>query len=158
MKTNEQTIKEQQKHWQLMPFFEETVEMLSCVRDHNFERLSKICDDDFGIIDINTEGGSEIIHDRAGWEAWFKGLFQNLKTLKAKTWSEITSYNALKHDTMGYGVVEFDQIFHAQGQKLRFKVIATIIWKLENDIWKESRYHSSLVSVGPDTLAESSLN
>lgn len=135
------------------PFFELTKEMLGCVRDHNFERLSQICDDDYGIIDINTEGGSEIIRTREGWENWFKGLFQKLETMHAKTWSEITHYEAVKHDTMGYSVVDFDQVFHAGDQKLRFKVIATIIWKLDNGVWKESRYHSSLISVAPDNNA-----
>jgi len=28
-------------------------------------------------------------------------------------------------------------------------VIATIIWKREDDGWKESRYHSSLIGVVP---------
>ncbi|MGF1638297.1 MAG: hypothetical protein ACFCUU_14565 [Cyclobacteriaceae bacterium] len=51
---------------QAKPYFDLVKEMLECVRDHNFDRLSDICDDDFGIIDINTTGGSEIIRDRKG--------------------------------------------------------------------------------------------
>jgi hypothetical protein len=129
------------------PFYDLAVEMLDCVRDHNFNRLSQICDDDFGIVDINTEGGSEIIRDRAGWENWFRTLFQKLDEMEAKTWSEITRYEAIEHDTMGYSVVDFDQIFIAGEHKLRFSVLATIIWKKEDGDWKESRYHSSLKSV-----------
>jgi len=129
------------------PFFELTVEMLSCVRDHNYERLSQICDDDFGIIDIDTEGGSKIMRDRKGWSEWFTGLFQQLKTMEATTWSEITKYEALQKTDMGYGVVDFDQLFIVGNKKMRFSVIATIIWKLEDQQWKESRYHSSLLSV-----------
>lgn len=129
------------------PFFDLTEEMLACVRDHEFERLSQICDDDFGIIDINTEGGSEIIRDRAGWENWFSTLFDKLDKMNATTWSEITVYEALRKQDMGYSVVDFDQVFIAGEKKMRFSVIATIIWKFENDTWKESRYHSSLVNV-----------
>ena len=132
------------------PFFNLTKEMLDCVRDFNFERLANICDDDFGIIDINTEGGSEIIRDRKGWENWFTGLFSKLDSMNAKTWSEITHYEAIQHETLGYGVVDFDQVFHAGETRLRFKVIATIIWKLVDGEWKESRYHSSLISVNPE--------
>lgn len=106
--------------WKEIPFFELTKEMLDCVRDHNFERLSQICDDDFGIIDINTEGGSEVIRDRQGWENWFTGLFQQLKAMKASTWSEITRYEAMKKTDMGMSVVDFDQVFIAGDKKLRF--------------------------------------
>lgn len=131
------------------PFYRLTEEMLGCVRDHNFVRLSAICDDDFGIVDINTEGGSEIIRDRKGWEDWFSGLFKTLDSMGAKTWSEITSYEAIEHETMGYSVVDFDQYFIAGDQKLKFGVLATIIWKKEGNEWKESRYHSSLKGVEP---------
>ena len=129
------------------PFFELTFEMLNCVRDHNFGRLAEICDDDFGIIDINTEGGSEIIRDRDGWEKWFKGLFGNLDSINAQTWSEITRYEAIKKSEMGYSVVDFDQMLVVGDKKMRFSVIATIVWKLESGNWKESRYHSSLIKV-----------
>ena len=112
------------------PFFELTREMLECVRDHNFIRLSEICDDDFGIIDINTTGGSEIIRDRQGWENWFTSLF-------------------IKLSAMGYSVVHFDQLFMASDQRLRFNAIATNIWKKPVGKWKEARYHSSLLGVKP---------
>ena len=46
---------------------------------------------------------------------------------------------------MGYSVVDFDQMLVIGGQKMKFSVVATIIWKLEGTEWKESRYHSSLV-------------
>ncbi|MCE2935734.1 MAG: nuclear transport factor 2 family protein [Cyclobacteriaceae bacterium] len=131
------------------PFFELTQEMLNCVRDFDFDRLSEICDDDYGIVDINTTGGSEIIRDRAGWEAWFRGLFVNLKGMNASTWSEITQYEVVTGENMAYSVVDFDQIFITPEQKLRFGVVATIIWKKTPDGWKEARYHSSLKGVQP---------
>jgi hypothetical protein len=134
------------------PLFALTQEMLDCVRDFNYERLSNICDDDHGIVDINTTGGSEIIRDRAGWSAWFTGLFQKLREMNAKTWSEISHYEVVMGSDMAYSVVDFDQYFVTPEQKLRFGVLATIIWKKTADGWKESRYHSSLKGVQPVTL------
>jgi len=134
-------------HFLNKPFFELTVEMLTCVSDHNFERLAQICDDDFGIIDIDVDGGSKVIRDRKGWEDWFQGLFPKLKAMQAETWSEITDYEAVKMSDMGYCVVDFNQLLVLPDKKLSFKVIATIIWKLQDGEWKESRYHSSMLGV-----------
>ena len=129
------------------PFFALTTRLLDCVRDHDYGTLSVMCDDDFGIVDITTTGGSKIIRDRAGWEEWFTTLFAQLDALRAQTWSEITDYQAVLSGDMGYSVVDFDQIFVTEGEKLRFKVIATIIWKRVDGRWRESRYHSSLIGV-----------
>ena len=129
------------------PFYAQTVELLDCVRDHDFRRLSEICDDDFGIVDITTEGGSLVIRDRAGWEAWFTSLFAQLDSMTARTWSDITGYEAVRAGEMGYSVVDFDQTLIAPDDKLRFRVMATIIWKRVDGTWKESRYHSSLLGV-----------
>ena len=129
------------------PFFELTVAMLDCVAQHDFRKLAGICDDDFGIIDINTTGGSEVIRNREGWERWFTGLFAQLEAMQAQTWSEITRYEALSGTDMGYGVVDFEQVFIAGGKTLRFDVIATIIWKKTSQGWKESRYHSSMLGM-----------
>jgi len=129
------------------PFYGLTLDLLDCVRDHDFRTLSAMCDDDFGIVDITTTGGSLIIRDRAGWEEWFTGLFAQLDALRAQTWSEITGYESVVSGDMGYSVVDFDQTFIAEEEKLRFGVIATIIWKRVDGVWKESRYHSSLVGV-----------
>ena len=129
------------------PFFRLTVELLDCVRDHNFERLSAICDDDFGIVDINTEGTNEVIRNRLEWENWFKSLFKQLKALNASTWSEITHYEAVQKKEMGYSVVYFNQILVIGTKRMSFSVVATIIWKLIDNYWKESRYHSSLIGV-----------
>ncbi len=129
------------------PYFDLTVKMLDCVAQQNYDTLAGICDDDFGIIDINTSGGSEVIRDRAGWEAWFRGLFQQLRSMPAETWSEITRYEAVSGTDMGYGVVDFEQVLIAGGKKFRFDVIATIIWKKLDGHWKESRYHSSMLQM-----------
>lgn len=129
------------------PFFELTERMLNCVRDHDFATLAGICDDDFGIVDINTEGGSEVIRDRKGWETWFSGLFAQLGAMGARTWSEITGYEAVQAHDMGYSVVDFDQVFIAGEKRLRFSVLATIIWKQVGGDWKEARYHSSMLKV-----------
>ncbi len=129
------------------PFFEMTSKMLECVSLYDFDTLSGICDDDFGIVDINTKGGSEIIRNRKGWEEWFRNLFQQLDQMKATTWSEITRYEAVQMVEMGYSVVDFDQLLIVDNQTMRFCVIATIIWKQTPEGWKEARYHSSLISV-----------
>ncbi|MEO5832910.1 MAG: nuclear transport factor 2 family protein [Nakamurella sp.] len=128
-------------------FYALTVELLGCVADHDYVRLSEICDDDFGIVDITLNGGSLVIRDRAGWEEWFTGLFAQLDSLPARTWSDITAYESVHAGDMGYSVVEFDQTLVTDDEKLRFSVIATIIWKRVDGVWKESRYHGSLLGV-----------
>jgi len=131
------------------PLYELTVSLLGCVRDHDFTTLATLCDDDFGIVDITTTGGSLVIRDRAGWEEWFTGLFTQLDAAKASTWSQITGYDVRMGQDMAYSVVDFDQMFVTDQESLRFTVIATIIWKREDGAWKESRYHSSLIGVTP---------
>ena len=131
------------------PFYDLTVRLLGCVRDHDLPTLSALCDDDFGIVEITTTGGSMVIRDRAAWEEWFTGLFAQLDAAKASTWSEITGYEARMGADMAYSVVDFDQMFVTEQESLRFTVIATIIWKREDGAWKESRYHSSLIAVAP---------
>lgn len=69
--------------------------------------------------------------------------------MDAETWSEITSYEPLAGTDIGYSVVELDQIFILVYQKLKIHVSATIIGKLTDGEWHESRYHSSLLSMGP---------
>ena len=136
------TIAMQEKH-----FYAVTVELLDCVRDHDYRRLAEICDDDFGIVDITTDGGSLVIRDRAGWESWFTGLFAQLDSMSARTWSDITGYDAVQIGDMGYSVVDFDQVLVIGDEQLLFSVVATVIWKRVDGTWKESRYHSSLVGV-----------
>ncbi len=131
------------------PLYDLTVSLLGCVRDHDFTTLAKLCDDDFGIVDITTTGGSLVIRDRAGWEEWFTGLFTQLDAAKASTWSQITGYDVRMGQDMAYSVVDFDQMFVTDQESLRFTVIATIIWKQVDGHWKESRYHSSLIAVTP---------
>lgn len=132
------------------PFFHLTKIMLDYVRDHNYEILTRICDDDYGIIDINPNGECEIIRNRADWESWFKDLFSQLNQMDAVIWREITRYEAVKKPDMGYSVVDFDQYLILGNKKMKFQIIATIIWKKENGEWKEARYHGSLIDVKED--------
>ncbi len=83
------------------PFFSETARMLEDVSNHDFDDLSQVCDDDFGIIDINVQGGAEVIRNREGWENWFKNLFIQLDQIEASTWSEITNYEAIETSENG---------------------------------------------------------
>jgi hypothetical protein len=48
---------------------------------------------------------------------------------------------------MGYSVVDFDQMLIFGGKRMRFSCLSTIIWKKVGEIWKEARYHSSLLGV-----------
>lgn len=133
------------------PFFAEMQQLFAYVRDHDFARLAALCDDDFGIIDINAEGGTLVIRNRAEWEQWFQSLFAQLTTLQAQTWSEITRYEAVQTAEMGYSVVDFDQMLVFGGKRMRFSCLSTIIWKKVGETWKEARYHSSLLGVREET-------
>ncbi len=129
------------------PFYRLTETLLNCVRDHNFQDLSQLCDDDFGIIDINETGGTMVARNRKEWESWFTTLFDKLKTMGAETWSEITEYDAMEGADMGYSVVFFNQYLQVGEVKQCFKATSTIIWKKTSEGWKEARYHGSLLGV-----------
>ena len=132
------------------PFYNLTLQLFKCVELHDFDTLANLCDDDYGIVDLNEEGKNMIIRDRAGWEEWFRTLFVKLDHMKANTWTEVTNYEAVQEDNMGYSVVDFDQLLEVDNKKMRFSCIVTIIWKKTPDGWKEARYHSSLIGVKPD--------
>lgn len=137
------------------PFFAETVTLLRSVRDHDFDTLAALCDDDHGIVDIAPDGGSVPIRTRAEWEAWFHNLFATLDTMGADTDSEITGYEAVESDSMGYSVVDFRQTLTVGPSVATFDCIATIIWKLVDGRWQESRWHCSVLSsdVPPELAA-----
>lgn len=137
------------------PFFAETVELLRSVRDHDFDRLAALCDDDFGIVDLDPTGSNVMVRTRAEWEAWFQRLFSELTAAEADTDSIITNYQALESSDMGYGVVEFTQTLTVAGFTASFDCVVTIIWKRTEDGWKESRWHVSLLSkdVPPELAA-----
>lgn len=130
-----------------MPFAEETRTLFRCVSEHDFETLAALCDDDFGIIDLGTEGQNVVIENRAQWEAWFHDLFARLDAMQAHTSTEILRYQALQSSDLGYGVVDFCQFLTVNGQTARFFCVATIIWKRVGAAWKESRWHCSLIRV-----------
>ncbi len=128
------------------PFYRETQELFRCVSDHDFDALANLCDDDFGIVDLDEHGKNVIVHDRDGWEEWFLTLFKRLDTMKAETGTNIQKYEALKEEKLGYCVVNFCQWLKAGQQKAEFDCVATIIWKKTDNGWKESRWHCSLIS------------
>ena len=129
------------------PFFAETLVLLRAVREHDFDTLAALCDDDFGIVDIAPDGSGVPIRTRAEWEAWFRdGLFPRLEALGADTDSEVTGYQALVSGDLGYGVVDFRQSLTIGGLVATFDCIATIIWKQTATGWKESRWHCSVIS------------
>lgn len=135
------------------PFFAETVTLLRSVREHDFDTLAALCDDDFGIVDVDPSGAVRPIRDRAGWEAWFHELFATLTAMGASTDSRIDDYQAIATDDMGYSVLDFTQTLTVGAHVASFECIATIIWKRTADGWRESRWHASVVSSDvPDEL------
>ncbi|MDJ0953034.1 MAG: nuclear transport factor 2 family protein [Acidimicrobiia bacterium] len=135
-----------QSDWAEKPFFAETVELLRSVRDHDFDSLAELCDDDFGIVDLDQSGGSVMVRTRTEWENWFRRLFSELDAVGADTDSEILDYQALASPDMGYSVVEFRQSLTMAGMSALFDCVATVIWKRTDSGWKESRWHVSLLS------------
>ena len=140
--------------WAAEPLFAQTVELLRCVRDHDFDSLAALCDDDFGIVDLDQTGSSVMIRTRQDWENWFRRLFGELDTANAATDSEIVNYQSMKGSEMGFSVVEFRQLLTAAGQTGTFDCVATIVWKLTPDGWREARWHVSLLAADvPEALS-----
>ena len=128
------------------PFYDLTLTLLRSVRDHDFATLAALCDDDFGIVDIDVTGAARPIRDRAEWEEWFTNLFTTLDLMDAATDSLILDYKALSQGTLGFGVLEFRQTLTVGPHVATFDCMATIIWKLTEQGWREARWHASLIS------------
>lgn len=128
------------------PFYAETLSLLRSVRDHDLESLQWMCDDDFGIVDVDPSGKVQVIRNRAGWSEWFHELFSTLEALEADTDSEILSYKAVREQSLGYSVVEFRQSLTIGEHTATFDCVATIIWKKTNRGWREARWHGSVIS------------
>lgn len=135
------------------PFFEHTVALLRAVRDHDFDTLARLCDDDFGIVDAGPSGAPVAIRSRVEWERWFHHLFATLDQMGAETDSEITRYDAVRGDDLGYSVVEFRQLLRTPSHTATFDCVATIVWKRTLGGWREARWHVSvLASTVPEAL------
>jgi len=135
------------------PLFAETLTLLRCLRDHDFDTLSRLCDDDFGIVDVDPSGAPVAIRTRVEWEAWFRGLFGTLSEMQAETDSEVLDYTAVQSDDLGYSVLEFRQTLSVTGLVASFECIATIVWKRTPEGWREARWHASVISSDvPDGL------
>jgi hypothetical protein len=127
-------------------FFAQTRTLLRSVRDHDFDTLAALCDDDYGIVDVDPSGGSVAIRTRTEWEQWFHQLFAQLDALGAATDSEILNYSAVETSSMGYSVLDFRQSLAMGELTAYFDCIATIIWKSTPDGWREARWHASVIS------------
>ncbi len=128
------------------PFYAQTVTLLHSVRDHDFATLAALCDDDFGIVDIDAAGNARPIRNRAEWEEWFTTLFATLNSMNAATDSVIRDYKALSQGSLGFGVLEFQQTLTVGPHVATFECVATIIWKLTDQGWREARWHASIIS------------
>jgi SnoaL-like domain len=136
------------------PFYAETLSLLRSVRDHDFASLQWLCDDDFGIVDIDPTGQARVIRSKAEWNQWFNELFSTLDALGADTDSEVISYKAVREHSLGYSVVEFRQSLTIGEHTATFDCIATIIWKKTKRGWREARWHGSVISSEiPDQLS-----
>ena len=136
------------------PFFDQTLTLLRCVRDHDFDILADLCDDDFGIVDVDPSGASVAIRTRSEWEHWFHRLFAQLDALSAATDSEILGYVAVEEQSLGYSVLDFRQTLTVGELTATFDCVATIIWKSTPDGWREARWHASVISTEiPDGFA-----
>lgn len=132
--------------WAGEPFFAETVTLLTSVRTHDFDTLAALCDDDFGIVDLDQTGRNVMVRSRDEWEAWFRRLFSELDAMGAGTDSEILAYDAVEGADLGYSVVEFRQSLTLGDTIAHFDCVATIVWKRTPQGWKEARWHVSLLS------------
>ncbi len=128
------------------PFYAETLSLLRGVRDHDFESLQRLCDDDFGIVDVDPTGQARVIRSKSEWNQWFHELFSTLDALRARTDSEIINYKAVQEESLGYSVVEFRQLLVIGEETATFECIATIIWKKTTQGWREARWHGSVIS------------
>ena len=128
------------------PFYAETLNLLRCVRDQDLPGLSVLCDDDFGIVDIDPSGSARPIRNRLEWERWFHELFATLDALGAATDSEVLSYKAVQEKNLGYSVLEFRQFLTIGEHVATFDCIATIVWKRTPAGWREARWHGSVIS------------
>jgi hypothetical protein len=128
------------------PFFADTITLLRSVRDHDFDTLAELCDDDYGIVDIAPDGTNVAIRTREEWEGWFHGLFGQLDAMNAATDSEILAYDAVEADSMGYSVLEFRQTLTVGDLVASFDCMTTIVWKNVDGVWREARWHGSVLS------------
>lgn len=139
------------------PFYTETLTLLRSVRDHDFETLAELCDDDFGIVDVDPTGASRPIRTRIEWEAWFHELFDTLDGMGAATDSEVIDYRGTVEDRLGFGVLEFRQTLRVRDLVATFDCVATIVWKRSDFGWREARWHASVISSDvPEGLMQSS--
>ncbi|MEM9038136.1 MAG: nuclear transport factor 2 family protein [Actinomycetota bacterium] len=142
----------QQTH-ELQPFFTLTTTLLRAVRQHDFDTLAMLCDDDAGIVDVDPGGQSVMIRTRQEWEGWFHGLFGALDELGAETDSLVLDYRAFVDEALGWSVLEFRQFLELGDLVATFDCVATIIWKRTEDGWREARWHCSVLSQDvPDEL------
>lgn len=127
------------------PFADLTAGLFAGVRDHDLGALERLCDDDFGIVDIAPDGGSVVIRDREEWRAWFKQLFTQLDEMDAATDTEVHAYRGVQWGDAGMSVVDFVQTLTVAGLTGRFTCQVTIVWKRVDDRWREARWHCSLL-------------
>lgn len=63
--------------WATDPYFTHTVELLRCVRDHDFDVLAALCDE-LDVVDPDQRGLNVMERTGEGWKAWSTPLLGEL--------------------------------------------------------------------------------
>lgn len=134
------------------PLLAQVSALFDCVSAADFDRLARLCDDDFGIVDLDPEGKNVLVRTRAEWEGWFQRLFTTLPALGAHTYTHITRYDVLPTAEMALCVVEFTQYLQLGAERHPFDCVVTIVWQRPKHAdrpgeggWVEARWHVSLL-------------
>ncbi|MEO1063122.1 MAG: nuclear transport factor 2 family protein [Actinomycetota bacterium] len=143
-----------QRRFEMQPFYTLTTALLRAVREHDFDTLATLCDDDAGIVDVDPSGQSVMVRTREEWEAWFHQLFGALGAIGAETDSLVLDYHSTVDHDLGWSMLEFRQYLEIGDLVATFDCVSTIIWKRTPDGWREARWHCSVLSQDvPDELA-----
>jgi hypothetical protein len=76
--------------------------------------------------------------------------FAAMEAAGARLETEVLGYHGEEADTLGYSVVRFRQTVGVGAQTQHNYCVATVVWKLADDGWKEARWHCSLERVEVD--------
>ncbi len=134
------------RHFADAPFFAETLTLLRSVRDHDFDTLAELCDDDFGIVDIDPAGTARPLRRS-----------RPVGELVPRTLLDVERHgrlDRLPHRQLpsnrvgrpGYSVLDFTQTLTVGDHVATFECVATIIWKRTAAGWREARWHASVIS------------
>lgn len=130
------------------PFFGETQTLFRCVNTLDLEGLRAMVDDEYGIVDVDPEGRTVVLGTRAEWDSYMEINFAAMRAAGAELSTEVLEYHGEAAGGLGYSVVRFVQRVEVGGAVTENPCVATIVWKLTDDGWKEARWHCSPEQAG----------